>query len=174
MTDVLDRLRRLVALAASKGTPTEEARTAGVAACRLIVEHELRVSLPGSSVGKLEAGRPCPLCGVIVDSIEGHRCGRSPPPPPVSDWRDGIDWSRGSTVGGAAVDAARAAAGFPRQGRQTLSQYMGDCTWCGMVYARGDVIWLYPKKDGERKARVEHAECARDRVKCGKEEEAYV
>lgn len=155
MTDVLDRLRRLVALAASKGTPQEEARTAAVQACRMIVEHELEVTLPGQA------------------AASGSPVSDRPDSSPVADWRDGIDWSRGGTVGGSVVDAARAAAGFPKQGRQTLSQFMGTCTWCGMVYARGDVVWVYPKKDGERKARVEHAECARDRVTSGKEEEAY-
>lgn len=61
----LNRIRHLIARAAHPNTPVEEARSCGVIACRLIVEHKLDLRAP--------TDLSTPSSGAFVDWLELFR-----------------------------------------------------------------------------------------------------
>ncbi len=79
MTDLLDRVKKLLERAGHEATPEEEARSAGVMAARLIWAHSLVVTLPKSpAVADLPHRlrtrwiAPCVWCG--HDIPKGELC----------------------------------------------------------------------------------------------------
>jgi hypothetical protein len=68
-TDVLERVRRLVALSASSNE--NESREAAVKACRLILEHKIELYLPGGSTveDKINSAEPDSMWSQIGDLL---------------------------------------------------------------------------------------------------------
>jgi len=75
--DPHERARRLIALATNSGATSEEARTAAVAACRLIAKHKLLE--PSGHAGAGAHRRPSRDARATQDSGHGRRSKREDP-----------------------------------------------------------------------------------------------
>lgn len=151
----LERAKNLLALATGETTPVEEARTAAMALCKMLARGEIVLAVKRESH--------------LIDGMAAYAAGRAAAEQAhdanVKARQSEEDWT-GTTDGYA---RARADQGYPKKGRLMVSLHVGTCTWCGIVFTRGDILWAYeiPSK------MIEHEACAKARVKAGKEGEAY-
>lgn len=140
MADRIERVRKLVALAADANTPSEEARNAAVAACRIIVEQKLTISNGGgvSAFDEIFASAVRDMERAGEDSFDeaiGRRrwpgAGPTPKGRPAAPKRDTSE----------TLITARSA---------------GFCAACGDAYAQGErVVWVALRRE------ILHVECFR-------------
>lgn len=129
MANVLDRIRKLIALAAS---PNEhEARNASYLAAKLIREHDVQLSLANPALTALEElfSRPS----------------RPPARPPKARRR-----ARDFPADGTKTDRYKRTWSFYR-----FSPIDGNCTYCGGWLHRGDAAYVTPENDEE----LQHDRC---------------
>lgn len=128
MADVMDRLRKLLAMAESP--VDEEARTAALLAVRLIKEHKIELALPGNKPPAAAGAPPPPT----------PRATGAPWPPP-NPFRN--DPFREPTPPPPPPPPATRAYRFGGPPVRLFAKFAGACAHCNRSFARdAEVFWM--------------------------------
>ena len=135
MSDPVDKVSRLIALAVNASAAPEEARNAALAACKLIVASNLRITSGASSS---EAASPPRAASPRPRSASRER--PSPPPPPASPFSEATDWDGFMKDFFATYDWSKES---PRRRVKVRSKCV--CTYCSAEIASGEYAYDLPR-----------------------------